>query len=129
MTDQMKHDLILDQIADLCLRVSDIESELHQIRLLIENLSNVTTAESVASGDNKVSAVKYRRRDVPLESFESICARNGIHFDKSIDKSKPYRPIKVICEDGSSFLLDHNYNPFEKVEELYPGIALNRCDD
>ena len=118
----MEYDLlILDHIADLCRRVSNMESELHRIRLLIENLSNVTTDESVASGDNKVSEVKYRRRDVPLESFESICARNGIHFDKS----KPYRPIKVICEDGSSFLLDHNYNPFDKVEELYPGIHLS----
>lgn len=125
MTDQMKCDLILDQIADLCLRVSDMESELHRIRLLIENLSNMTTDTSADSSDSNASSMKFRCRDAPLESLESICARNGIHFDKS----KQHRPIKVICEDGSSFLLDHNYNPFDKVEELYTGIVLNRCDD
>lgn len=61
--------------------------------------------------------MKIKDRETPLESFESICNRNGIHFDKS----KPYRPLKVICEDGSSFLFDRNCNMFDDFSRV------NKC--
>lgn len=53
--------------------------------------------------------MNIKKREKPLESLESICNRNGIFFDKT----KPYKPIRIVSEDGSSFLLDSHYNMFD----------------
>ena len=68
--------------------------------------------------------MKYKRREKPLESFESICNRNGIFFDKS----KPYTPVKLIREDGSYCWFDANYNPFLRSSEIKTHSSLVLTD-
>ncbi len=68
--------------------------------------------------------MKYKRREKPLESFESICERNGIFFDKS----KPYTPVKLICEDGSYCWFDADYNPFTHSDKIKTHSSLILTD-
>ena len=62
-----------------------------------------------------------KRRERPLFSFEEICNRNGIHFDKS----KPYSPTKIVGDDGSFWYiargplnLPHSYKREEREGSL-----------
>ncbi len=68
--------------------------------------------------------MKYKRREKPLESFESICNRNGIFFDKT----KPYTPVKLIREDGSYCFFDERYNPFTTSDKTQPHSSLVLTD-
>ncbi len=68
--------------------------------------------------------MKYKRREKPLESFESICNRNGIFFDKT----KSYTPVKLIREDGSYCFFDERYNPFTNPDKTQSHSSLVLTD-